>query len=56
MLKPKKNVSEKVSRSIFKFNNELDRMVIGPIAKGYNKLPAPIKNGAEILLAILELY
>ena len=44
--KAEKECFEKVSRSIFKFNNELDRMVIGPIAKGYNKLPAPIKNGA----------
>ena len=36
---------EKTSRAIFKFNMVLDDFVISPIAKGYNKLPEPIKNG-----------
>ena len=40
---------EKVSRSIFKFNMALDDVIIEPIAKGYNKLPDPIKNGTSNL-------
>lgn len=38
---------EKTSRAIFKFNMALDGAVIGPIAKGYNKLPEPIRNGTS---------
>ena len=36
---------ENVSRSIFKFNLFVDDIILEPIAKGYNKLPKPIKNG-----------
>ena len=36
---------EKASRSIFKLNMLLDDAIIEPIAKGYNKLPKPIKVG-----------
>ena len=36
---------EKASRAIFKFNEGLDRTIIAPVAKGYNKLPEPIKKG-----------
>ena len=35
---------EKTSRAIFKFNMALDDAVLEPLAKGYNKLPSPIKN------------
>ena len=38
---------EKTSRSIFKFNMGFDRMILEPVAKGYNKLPEPIKNGTS---------
>ena len=38
---------EKTSKAIFKFNMALDGAVIEPIAKAYNKLPQPIKNGAS---------
>ena len=38
---------EGVSRSIFKFNMGFDKAVLKPIAKGYNKLPDPIKNGTS---------
>tara|TARA_A100001011_G_C14166655_1_gene780623 strand:+ start:56 stop:790 length:735 start_codon:yes stop_codon:yes gene_type:complete len=38
---------EKTSRAIFNFNMALDNAVIEPIAKGYNKLPEPIKNGTS---------
>ena len=40
-----KECFEKVSRSIFKFNEGLDNIIIGPISRGYNKLPEPIKKG-----------
>ena len=36
---------EKVSRSIFKFNMMLDDAIIEPMAKGYSKLPKPLKDG-----------
>ena len=38
---------EKVSRSIFKFNMAFDDAVLEPVAKGYNKLPNPIKIGTS---------
>ena len=38
---------ERASRAIFKFNMALDDIVLEPIAKGYNKLPAPIKKGSS---------
>ena len=36
---------EGLSRSIFKFNMAFDDVILEPIAKGYNKLPKPIKSG-----------
>ena len=36
---------EGVSRGIFKFNMFFDDVILEPIAKGYNKLPKPIKTG-----------
>ena len=36
---------EKTSRAIFKFNMALDDIILEPLAKGYNKLPEPIKKG-----------
>ena len=36
---------EKVSRGIFKFNQGFDNIVLEPVAKVYNKLPEPIRNG-----------
>ena len=38
---------ENTSRAIFKFNMIVDENLIEPIAKGYNKLPAPIKSGTS---------
>ena len=35
---------EGVSRAIFKFNMAFDDIILEPIAKGYNKLPKPIKK------------
>jgi len=36
---------EKTSRTIFKFNMVFDRAILKPVAKGYNKLPEPIRRG-----------
>ena len=38
---------EKTSRAIFKFNMAFDDIIFEPIAKGYNKLPQPIKKGTS---------
>ncbi len=46
-IKASEECFEKTSRAIFKFNMGLDKAVIKPIAKGYNKLPQPIKNGTS---------
>ena len=37
---------EGTSRAIFKFNMALDDIVLEPLAKGYNKLPSPLRTGA----------
>jgi len=42
---PEKECFERVSRSIFKFNQGFDKAILKPIAAGYNKLPNPIKKG-----------
>ena len=38
---------EDTSRAVFKFNMALDNAILEPIAKGYNKLPEPIKIGTS---------
>ena len=38
---------EKTSRAIFKFNMGFDKAILKPIAKGYNKLPSPVKKGTS---------
>jgi len=38
---------EETSRAIFKFNMALDDVILEPLAKGYNKLPAPIRKGTS---------
>lgn len=40
-----KECFEKVSRGIFKFNQGFDDAILEPIARGYNKLPEPIRKG-----------
>ena len=36
---------EKVSRGVFKFNQGFDNIILEPVAKMYNKLPEPVRNG-----------
>ena len=38
---------EGTSRAIFKFNMALDDIILEPLAKGYNKLPSPIRAGTS---------
>ena len=38
---------EGASRAIFKFNMGFDNAILEPLAKGYNKLPEPVKNGTS---------
>ena len=38
---------EKTSRAIFKFNMGFDEIVLEPLAKGYNKLPDPLRKGTN---------
>ena len=38
---------EGTSRAIFKFNMALDDIVLEPLAKGYNKLPSPLRTGTS---------
>ena len=38
---------EETSRAIFKFNMAFDNAVLEPVARGYNKLPDPIKVGTS---------
>ncbi len=42
---PENECFEKVSRGIFKFNQGFDNVILEPVAKVYNKLPEPIRNG-----------
>jgi len=40
-----KECFEKVSRGVHKFNQGFDRVILRPIAVGYNKLPKSVRNG-----------
>ena len=42
-----KECFEKISRGVFKFNQGFDKVILKPVAKGYNKLPEPIRNGTS---------
>tara|TARA_A100001011_G_C14206157_1_gene797875 strand:- start:465 stop:1196 length:732 start_codon:yes stop_codon:yes gene_type:complete len=43
--KAEKECFEGASRGIFKFNQGFDRLILKPLAKGYNKLPENVKTG-----------
>tara|TARA_X000001036_G_scaffold409784_1_gene421152 strand:- start:1220 stop:1954 length:735 start_codon:yes stop_codon:yes gene_type:complete len=46
-IKASEECFEGTSRAVFKFNMALDKAIIKPIAKGYNKLPESVKNGTS---------
>ena len=52
--KPVKDCFEKVNRVTFAFNHSLDRAVFEPVAKGYRKLPKPIRTGTGNVLSNLS--
>ena len=45
-----KDCFEKVNRGIFAFNQGLDNAIFEPLAKGYRKLPVPIRHGTSNVL------
>ena len=46
---------EGINRAIFGFNNVADRVILEPVAKGYEKLPSPIQSGIGNFLNNLKL-
>ena len=49
-----KDCFERVNRGIFAFNQALDGAVFEPLAKGYRKLPVPIRRGTSNALTNLS--
>jgi len=50
-----KECFEGVNRGVFAFNKALDNIIVEPIAKGYRKLPSPIKIGTSNFISNLSL-
>ena len=48
-----KDCFESVNRGIFDFNQGLDRVIFKPLAKGYRKLPQPVRSGTSNALSNL---
>ena len=48
-----KDCFETVNRGIFAFNQGLDKALFKPLAKGYRKLPQPIRSGTSNVLSNL---
>jgi phospholipid-binding lipoprotein MlaA len=44
---PSKDCFGKLNRGIFAFNKGLDNIIFQPVAKGYRKLPSPIRTGTS---------
>ena len=45
---------ESVNRATFAFNQGLDKAIFEPIAKGYRKLPSPIRTGTGNVVSNLS--
>ena len=45
-----KDCFEKLNRATFALNMGLDKVIFKPIAKGYRKLPSPIRSGTGNVL------
>lgn len=45
---------ERANRRVFAFNDTLDRWIVKPIAKGYDRLPEPMKRGIHNVFENLE--
>ena len=48
-----KDCFEGLNRATFAFNQGLDKAIFEPIAKGYRKLPMPIRTGTSNVLSNL---
>ena len=48
-----KDCFESVNRGIFAFNQGLDKVIFKPLAKGYRKLPQPVRSGTSNVLSNL---
>ena len=49
-----KDCFEGLNRATFAFNQSLDKVIFEPIAKGYRKLPSPIRTGTGNVLSNLS--
>ena len=49
-----KDCFEGLNRATFAFNNGLDKVIVEPLAKGYRKLPMPIRTGTSNVLSNLS--
>ena len=49
-----KDCFEGLNRATFAFNNGLDKVIVEPLAKGYRKLPIPIRTGTSNVLSNLS--
>ena len=49
-----KDCFEGLNRATFKFNQGLDKAIFEPIAKGYRKLPSPIRTGTGNVVSNLS--
>ena len=47
---------EGTSRAIFKFNMGFDNVILEPLAKGYNKLPSPVRTGTSNFTSNIKFY
>jgi phospholipid-binding lipoprotein MlaA len=52
--RPTKDCFEKINRATFTLNQGLDKAIFKPVAKGYRKLPSPIKTGTSNALENLS--
>ena len=48
--KPVNDCFEGLNRGIFAFNKALDDVIVEPLAKGYRKLPSPVRTGTSNVL------
>ena len=49
-----KDCFESINRATFKFNHVLDNVIFEPVAKGYRKLPSPVRTGTSNVLTNLS--
>ena len=49
-----KDCFESINRATFKFNHVLDNIIFEPVARGYRKLPSPVRSGTSNVLTNLS--